>query len=101
MIIKDEIVFLNSSKAIETGINMQKRRLVHVYKQDENKVIEIITKNLEWAARTMADLSKKRWDTELFFKAMKQNFQIKTFLGTSENAIKLQIHIALSTYLLN
>ena len=58
-IIKDEIVVLNSNKAIETGINEQKLRLVHVYKQDENKVVEIITNNLEWSARTIADLYKK------------------------------------------
>jgi IS4 transposase len=99
-IIKDEIVVLNSAKAIETGINDQKLRLVHVYKHDENKVIEIITNNLEWSARTIADLYKKRWDIELFFKAMKQNLQIKTFLGTSENAVKSQIYIALISYLL-
>jgi hypothetical protein len=99
-IIKDEIILLNSNKAIETGINEYKLRLVHVYKEDENKVIEIITNNLEWSARTIADLYKKRWDIELFFKAMKQNLQIKTFLGTSENAVKSQIFIALISYLL-
>ncbi|VAX21862.1 hypothetical protein MNBD_IGNAVI01-3145, partial [hydrothermal vent metagenome] len=41
-----------------------------------------------------------RWDIELFFKAMKQNLQIKSFLGTSENAVKSQIYIALIAYLL-
>ena len=46
-IIKDEIIVLNSNTAIETGISEQKLRLVHLYKQDENKVIEIITNNLE------------------------------------------------------
>jgi IS4 transposase len=99
-IIKDEIVALNSNKAIETGINEQKLRLVHVYKQDENKVIEIISNNLEWSARTIADLYKKRCDIELFFKGMKQNLQIKTFLGTSKNSVKSQIYIALISYLL-
>ena len=99
-VIKDEIIILNSKKAIKTGINQQKLRLVHVYKHDENKVIEIITNNLEWSARTIADLYKKRWDIELFFKAIKQNLQIKTFLGTSENAVKSQIYVALINYLL-
>jgi len=46
-IIKDEIIILNSNKAIDTSINEHKLRLAHVYKQDENKVIEIITNNLE------------------------------------------------------
>lgn len=99
-ILKDEIIELCSQKAQETGIDKQRLRLVHVYKEDENKVIEIITNNLDWQARTIADLYKKRWDIELFFKAMKQNLQIKTFLGTSENAVKSQIYVALICYLL-
>ena len=99
-IIKDEIIKLKSAKAVEIGISEEQLRLVHVFKEDENKVIEIITNNLEWSARTIADLYKKRWDIELFFKAMKQNLQIKTFLGTSENAVKSQIYVALISYLL-
>ena len=99
-IIKDEIIKLTSAKAVEIGISEEQLRLVHVYKEDENKVIEIITNNLEWSARTIADLYKKRWDIELFFKAIKQNLQIKTFLGTSENAVKSQIYVALISYLL-
>lgn len=98
-ILKDEIIQLTSKKAIKTKINEQKLRIVSVYKEDENKVIQIITNNLTWSARTIADLYKKRWDIELFFKAMKQNLQIKTFLGTSENAVKSQIYVALITYL--
>jgi IS4 transposase len=57
---------------------------VYVYKQDENKVMEIITNNLDWSVRTIGDLYKKKCDIELFFKAMKQNLQVKTFLGTSK-----------------
>jgi len=99
-ILKDEIIILCSNKAIKTGINKVQLRLVHVYKADENKVIEIITNQLDWEARTIADLYKKRWNIELFFKAIKQNLQIKTFVGTSENAVKSQIYIALTTFLL-
>lgn len=99
-ILKDEIISLTSAKAIEVGIDQCFLRLVHVYKEDEDKVIVIVTNNLKWAAKTIADLYKKRWDIELFFKAIKQNLQIKTFLGTSENAVKSQIYIALTTYLL-
>jgi len=99
-ILKDEIITLSSKKAVKTGISKVELRLVHVYKADENKVIEIITNQLDWTARTIADLYKKRWDIELFFKAIKQNLQIKTFVGTSENAVKSQIYIALITYLL-
>lgn len=99
-ILKDEIIRLTSPQAIKTGISNEKLRLVHVYKEDENKVIEIITNQLDWKAETIADLYKKRWDIELFFKALKQNLQVKTFTGTSENAVKSQIFIALITYLL-
>ncbi|MBL4879712.1 MAG: IS4 family transposase [Oleispira sp.] len=99
-VLKDEIITLSSKKAVKTGIDHVELRLVHVYKPDENKVIEIITNQLDWTARTIADLYKKRWDIELFFKAIKQNLQIKTFVGTSENAVKSQIYIALTTYLL-
>lgn len=99
-ILKDEIITLCSPKAIKTEISEVQLRLVHVYKADQNKVIEIITNQLAWKARTIADLYKKRWDIELFFKAIKQNLQIKTFVGTSENAVKSQIYIALITYLL-
>ena len=99
-ILKDEIIILTSKKAKDTGISEHKLRRVAVFKEDENKVIEIITNQLEWSARTIADLYKKRWDIELFFKAMKQNLQIKTFVGTSENAVKSQIYVALINYLL-
>ncbi len=63
-------------------------------------VIEIITNELDWTARTIADLYKKRWDIELFFKSLKQNLQVKTFVGNSENEVKSQIYIALISYLL-
>ena len=99
-ITKDEIIKLSSIQAEKKGIASEELRLVHVYKAEENKIISIVTNQTEWKARTIADLYKKRWDIELFFKAMKQNLQIKTFLGTSENAVKSQIYIALITYLL-
>jgi len=99
-ILKDEIILLTSNKAIETGISEHKLRLVHVYKEDENKVIAIITNQLDWEYNTIAELYKKRWDIELFFKAIKQNLQVKTFWGTSENAVKSQIYVALTSYLL-
>jgi IS4 transposase len=99
-ILKDEIIYLNSNRARETGISEYKLRLVHVYKEDENKVIVIITNQLDWEYNTIAELYKKRWDIELFFKALKQNLQVKTFWGTSENAVKSQIYVALINYLL-
>jgi hypothetical protein len=99
-ILKDEIIRLTSDKAVETGISEHKLRLVHIYKEDENKVIAVITNQLDWDYNTIAELYKKRWDIELFFKAIKQNLQVKTFWGTSENAVKSQIYVALICYLL-
>lgn len=99
-ILKDEIIQLNSVKAEKRGIDKHKLRLVHVYKEDENKVIAIITNQLDWEYNTIAELYKKCWDIELFFKSLKQNLQVKTFWGTSENAVKSQIYIALINYLL-
>src|SRR5690606_1236303 len=61
-ILKDEIIQLSGKKAVETGMDKQQLRLIHVYKADENKVIEIVTNNIDWTARTIADLYKKRWD---------------------------------------
>jgi hypothetical protein len=99
-ILKDEIIKLSSQKAQEVGISEYELRLVHVWKEDEQKVISIITNNLDWDYNTISKLYKKRWDIELFFKALKQNLQVKTFWGTSENAVKSQIYIALISYLL-
>lgn len=99
-ILKDEIIQLTGTKAKESGIDGVRLRLLHIYKEDENKVIEVITNQIDWQARTIADLYKKRWDIEIFFKMMKQNLQIKTFIGTSENAVKSQIYVAMICYLL-
>ena len=60
----------------------------------------IITNNIFWKAATIAALYKRRWDIEIFFKLLKQNLNVKTFIGTSENAVKSQIFVALIAYLL-
>ncbi len=99
-ILKDELITFTSKEAKKAGLDGKIFRLVHVYKEDENKVIQIVTNQLDWQARTIADLYKKRWDIEIFFKLIKQNLQIKTFVGTSENGVKSQIFVALIVYLL-
>ncbi|MDO9153138.1 MAG: IS4 family transposase [Paludibacter sp.] len=99
-ILKDELIKFTSKDAKAAGLENQTFRLVTVYKEDENKVIYLITNQIDWQAITIADLYKKRWDIEIFFKLMKQNLQIKTFLGTSENAVKSQIYVAMIVFLL-
>ena len=59
-----------------------------------------LTNNFKLAARTIADIYKARWQVELFFKWIKQNLKIKSFIGTSKNAVMTQIWIAMCVYLL-
>ena len=58
-----------------------------------------ITNQLHWSPQTIADLYQQRWQIELFFKWLKHNLKIRTFLGNSENAVKTQIFVALCLYL--
>lgn len=99
-ILKDELILLTGTAAIKAGIYKVVLRRVAAYDEKNNKVIEIITNQLKWSAATIGALYKKRWDIELFFKALKQNLQVKTFIGTSENAVRSQIYVALINYLL-
>ena len=99
-ILIDQIIYLTGQKAKEVGIDQIKFRKVVAYHEEKNTTIEIITNNLSWKASTIAELYRRRWDIETFFKLLKQNLNVKTFIGTSENAVKSQIFIALITYLL-
>ena len=65
-----------------------------------NKDLSFITNNFSLSAITIADLYRNRWHVELFFKWIKQHLKIKRFYGTSENAVKTQIWIAVSVYVL-
>ncbi len=69
-------------------------------KDDTDKTLVFLTNNTELPARTIADLYRCRWQVELFFKWIKQHLRIKAFFGTSENAVKSQIWIAVSVYVL-
>ena len=67
---------------------------------DTGKHYIFLTNNFKLAARTIADIYKARWQVELFFKWIKQNLKIKSFIGTSKNAVMTQIWIAMCVYLL-
>ena len=75
-------------------------RIVKFYDREKKKTYEYMTNNFKLSAKTIADIYKARWDIELFFKWIKQNLKIKTFIGTSENAVKIQIWTAMIAYLL-
>lgn len=64
------------------------------------KLIRVLTNDLDAPAEEIAGLYKQRWQVELFFKWIKQNLKIRHFLGTSENAVRIQIFIALIAYTL-
>ena len=75
-------------------------RYVVFYDEKTDKRLGFFTNNFELSALTIAQLYKSRWQVELFFKWIKQHLRIKTFLGTTANAVKTQIWIAISVYVL-
>ena len=77
-----------------------KARLIRFFDADAGVHYEFLTNNFKMSAITIASLYKKRWQIELLFKRMKQNYPLKYFLGDSENAIKIQIWCALIADLL-
>ena len=77
-----------------------KIRRIRVKDPETKKEIVVITNNFKWAATTIASIYRDRWQIELFFKAIKQHLKIKSFIGTSLNALLSQIWTALITYLL-
>src|SRR6266852_1833628 len=75
-------------------------RLVEIDDPDKQGTLTFLTNQLTFGATTIAAIYKERWQVELFFKALKQNLKIKTFVGTSANALKVQVWTALSAILL-
>ena len=77
-----------------------KLRRIRYHDKDTQKSLTFLTNNFSLAATTIARLFKCRWQIELFFKWIKQHLHIKAFYGTSSNAVKTQLWIAISTYVL-
>ena len=97
---------LSSDQTIEfTGTETAKRcpiplRRIGYRDPETGKDYIFLTNNFKLAAKTIADIYKARWQVELFFKWVKQNLKIKSFIGTSKNAVMTQIWISLCVYLL-
>ncbi len=88
-----------------TGYRTQKYypkelRLIEFYDDETEKTLTFLTNNFKLAASTIAQIYKSRWQIELFFKWIKQNLKIKSFLGTSKNAVMTQVWVAMCYYLL-
>lgn len=97
-ILVDELISLSP---YESGNQYpDKLRRVVVWDDVNKQAIEIITNQLTWTAGTIAELYQQRWRIEIFFKTLKQLLKIKTFVGTSKNAVLIQIWTALITILL-
>lgn len=91
-IIRDEEILL--TKTQEEGPEAVVRR-IEVWVEEKQKTMVFVTNHMKLAATTIAEIYKDRWGIEAFFKALKQSLRIKTFVGTSENAVLIQIWTAL------
>ena len=96
-IVSDEGIFLLGN-ATSTKYPDELRRIV-VRDKEKNENIVLLTNHFGFGATTIASIYKDRWEIELFFKALKQNLKVKTFIGTSENALRIQIWTALVSML--
>ncbi len=97
-ILSDQLITLTAPQA---GRDYPENLRLIVYLDSKSgKEYTFITNNLYWKAQTVADVYKERWHIEVFFKHIKQNLKIKSFVGTSENAVKIQLWTALIAVLL-
>jgi FOG: Transposase and inactivated derivatives len=94
---RDQVIFFY--KLARAGVECFFRR-VEYYDEKTDALLVFLTNHLSLAAATVAAVYKERWAIELFFKALKQNLRVKTFIGTSENALQIQIWTALIALLL-
>jgi len=97
-VVCDQSILLTVAKS--AGDYPDKLRRVRYYDAETDKTLVFLTNNFLLPAITIAQLYKQRWQVELFFKWIKQHLRIKSFFGTSETAVKTQIWIAISVYLI-
>ncbi|MBI5185536.1 MAG: IS4 family transposase [Nitrospinae bacterium] len=94
-ILADQIISLTGIKAEERCPHLLRR--VVVRDEVNGREIVLLTNHLEFGSSTIASIYKDRWEIEIFFKTLKQHLKVKTFIGTSENALRIQIWTALIT----
>ena len=97
-ILKDELIEFKDPKA--RGECPYPLRRIEAFDPNKKEILVFLTNNLDLGATTLASIYKDRWQIELFFKALKQNLKVKTFVGTSANAVKIQIWTALIAMLI-
>jgi IS4 transposase len=102
----DQITGLRSDRTVLLTVAKSKKfypeklRLVEFYDQENDEMLVFLTNNFEITALEVANLYRNRWQIEVFFKWIKQNLTIKKFGGYSENAVRMQLWIAIIAYLL-
>lgn len=96
-ILKDEIIELTGPRSKQKY--PKRLRRVAIWDEENHQVIELITNQMSWTANTISELYKSRWHIEIFFREIKQLLHIKSFIGTSQNAVMIQIWTALITIL--
>lgn len=92
----DQVIRLGSRNWRRMKVNL---RRVKVWDAEHRRMVVLLTNHLEFAATTISEIYRQRWQIELFFRALKQCLRVKTFVGTSANALKIQIWTALITML--
>ncbi len=97
-ILTDQIIRLTGQKAEEKCPHLLRR--IVVWDKINNREIVLLTNHLKFGSTTIAAIYKDRWAIEIFFKTLKQHLKVKTFIGTSENALRIQIWTALIVLLL-
>jgi hypothetical protein len=97
-VLYDQTILLNGYYAAKDY--PEKMRRIKFYDKETGKILIFLTNNFNLAATDIAQLYKHRWKIELFFKWIKQHLKIKSFWGHSENAVKTQVWIAISVYVL-
>ncbi len=96
--LKDEIILFTGAGAAEKCPYPMRR--IEFYDAEKKQTFVFLTNTMKLGATTVAAIYKDRWQIELFFKALKQNLKIKTFVGTTPNAVKVQIWTALIAMLI-
>jgi transposase len=96
---------LNDQDILLTGFYSSKNypktlRIVKVFDEENGQELILLTNNLSWTANTISQLYKARWGVEVFFKHLKQLFRVKTFVGTTPNAVRIQMWCSMIAILL-
>ena len=97
-LVRDQIICMTQQAAENDNPPMMRR--IEFFDEEQQRTLVFLTNNMKLAAATIAEIYKSRWQIELFFKALKQSCKVKTFVGTSANALKTQIWTALIAMLL-